>query len=134
MLCISSLSSCKTNTDDTSPTEVKEVEHKFQMQRLYYEDPATTFRGYTLQVKVFADGYTCINCGAKYHTNEIWKCYMNEDEVGSSLTSLYLNTGLSRSKAAELASGKQRTIKNHLYDYYYSLGYEKTSCYTKCTK
>lgn len=114
-----------------SPAETTHT-HTFQVQRLFYNGSFTLHISWnqncTLYVEVSADGCTCTKCGAKYHTNEVYSCYIDSQYCGSNLESIlfsmYRNKGYSKSQASMLAQGTYNEVYCSLYNYYRSQGYE----------
>lgn len=107
-----------------------ETTHTFQIQKLFYDESFTLIKNHTLRVKVSADGCTCIKCGAKYHTNELYSCYIDGlcygSDLESALFSTYRTMGYSRGQASMLTQGTYNEVYCSLYSYYHSLGYENT--------
>ena len=107
-----------------------ETTHTFQIQKLFYDESFTLIKNHTLRVKVSADGCTCTKCGAKYHTNELYSCYIDGlcygSDLESALFSTYRNMGYSKGRASMLTQGTLTEVHISLYNYYRSLGYENT--------
>lgn len=107
--------------------------HTFKVQRLFYDESFALIKNYTLRVKVSADGCTCTECGAKYHTNEVYSCYIDGryygggSDLGQTLLRIYRTMGYNKAQASMLAEGTYSEVYGDLYRYYYSLGYEATS-------
>ena len=112
-----------------SPTETTHI-HTFQVQKLFYDESFTLIKNHILYVKVFADGCTCTECGVKYHTNELYLCYIDGRSYGSDLESALFSTyrtmGYTKGQASILTQGTWNEVHTNLYNYYYSLGYEYT--------
>ena len=124
--------SSPTTTESTpeiynSPAETTYT-HTFKVERLFYDESFALIKNHTLRVKVSADGCTCTKCGAKYHTNEIYSCYIDGrcygSDLESALFSTYCNMGYTRGQASMAAQGTYNQVYCDLYSYYYSLGYE----------
>lgn len=118
-----------------SPAETTHTQthtHTFKVQRLFYDRSYALIKNHTLRVKVSADGCTCTECGAKYHTNEVYSYYIDGQYRGGSdltktLISIYRTMGYNKAQASILAESTYSNVYGDLYGYYYSLGYEATS-------
>lgn len=119
-----------------SPAETAHTQthtHTFKVQRLFYDESFALIINHTLRVKVSADGCTCTECGAKYHTNEVYSCYIDSryrgggSDLTKTLISIYRTMGYNKAQASILAEDTYNDVYGDLYRYYYSLGYEATS-------
>lgn len=119
---------------DNSSTKIT---HTFLMQKLSYDESFNLIKNHKLHVKVSADGYACIKCGIKYHTNELYSCYIDDQYRGSKLESTlfsaYRTMGYNKAQASILVQDICNKVQGSLYGYYRSLGYEKTN-YDECIK
>ena len=102
--------------------------HTLQIQKLFYDESFTLIGNHTLCVEVSADGCTCTECGAKYHTNEYNSYYIDGSYHGShlnqTLISLYRTMGCNKGQASIFAQDTYNKVYCSLYNYYRSQGYE----------
>ncbi len=113
---------------ETTHTHTHTHTHTFQIQKLFYDESFTLIKNHILYVKVSADGCTCTECNAKYHTNELYSCYIDNRYYGSNLESVlfsvYRTMGYTKGQASMLTQGTYNEVYCSLYNYYRSLGYE----------